>query len=85
MDRWIGDLFLEGIPLSNGTLPVNKSADDPDCHQQLNHQGQVDFPYETCSERKTQTHRDTRERRVDRQEKDRQQQQKSAGVKQTGR
>lgn len=43
-------LILEGIPFCNGASPVNKSADDPHSHQQLNHQGQVDFPYETCSE-----------------------------------
>lgn len=60
MDRWV-HLFLEGFPLSNGASPVKKSTDDPDCHQQLNHQGQVDFPYETCSERKTQTRSETME------------------------
>lgn len=41
-------LTLETIPTLEGASPVNKSADDANSHQQLNHQGQVDFPYETC-------------------------------------
>lgn len=63
-DRWIGAWheFLpslthkERIPLCDGASPVNKSTDDPNSHQQLQHQGQVDFSYETCSERQNETH-----------------------------
>lgn len=46
---WI-QLIWEEIPLCNGALPVNKSADDPESHKELNHQGQVHFSYETCLE-----------------------------------
>lgn len=52
---WHGFISFGRNSFCNGTSPVKKSTDDPDCHKQLNHQGQVDFPYETCSERKTQT------------------------------
>lgn len=68
VDWWIGAWhgFIsffggEGTPLCNSVSPVKKSTDDADSHQQLNHQGQVDFSYETCSERKTQTHSETRQ------------------------
>lgn len=46
--------------------PVKKSADDRHSHKQLNHQGQVDFPYKTCSEKKEkqiQKHRERWDRR----------------------
>lgn len=39
--------------------PVKKSTDNPDSHQQLNHQGQVDFSYKACSEKKARRHRHT--------------------------
>lgn len=49
---WINLHFWMGVPLCNAASPVEKSADDADSHQELNHQGQVDFPYETFSETK---------------------------------
>lgn len=42
------------FPVCDSFSPVKKSADDPDSHQQLNHQSQVDFPYETCSGKEAQ-------------------------------
>ena len=49
---WINLLCWMCVPLCDAASPVKKSADDPNSHQELNHQGQVDFPYETFSERK---------------------------------
>lgn len=45
--------------MTDGSSPVKKRTDDPNSHQQLNHQGQVDFLYETCSERKAEAHGET--------------------------
>ncbi len=50
---FISFFFIEGMSSCNGISPVKKGTDDPKSHQELNHQGQVDFPYETCSKRMT--------------------------------
>lgn len=49
--------------------PVNKSADDPDGHQQLNQQDQVHLPYEACSVRRKDRVREDRLEKVERWEK----------------